>query len=264
MGMPTMARPFGFRRFLCLAIAIVSMLGGRASMAEPLRFVTFHLVPFTDLSDTNAPGFSVEVLRQVFVAMGQEASFEELPLSRGWAMVASGERDGIFGVNRTNERTSICYFPDEPLRQERWVFFVRTADAGRLKFSSFDDLIGHDIAVTGPVGGVYVPPELWKFLREHHNNMVETTDPPMAFAMLASGRVDYVIVNLVVGMREIAAMGLPGKIEPILTRNVMESGYRVCFSKARVDPAFVDAFSNALKQFKETEAFQAISRKYFP
>ena len=44
----------------------------------------------------------------------------------------------------------------------------------------------------------------------------------------------------------------------------MEDSYRVCFSKARVDPAFVDAFSRALKDFKQTEAFQAIYRKYIP
>ena len=37
---------------------------------------------------------------------------------------------------------------------------------------------------------------------------------------------------------------------------------RLC--KARVEPALVDAFSQALKQFKQTEAFQAIYHKYFP
>ena len=117
-----MARPFGFQRFLCLAMIIVSMLGGRALAAEPLRLVTFSLPPFMDLNDEKAPGFSVEVLRQVFAVMGQEGSFEELPFSRSWAMVAGGERDGIFGVVRTGERERICSFPDEPLTRERWVF----------------------------------------------------------------------------------------------------------------------------------------------
>jgi ABC-type amino acid transport substrate-binding protein len=35
-------------------------------------------------------------------------------------------------------------------------------------------------------------------------------------------------------------------------------------SKARVSPSLVEAFSRALKQFKQTEAFQVIYRKYFP
>jgi polar amino acid transport system substrate-binding protein len=65
-------------------------------------------------------------------------------------------------------------------------------------------------------------------------------------------------------MSEIAKMGLSGKIEPLLSRSVTEQGVYVCFTKARVSPALVDAFSRAVKQFKQTEAFQAIYRKYFP
>lgn len=59
-------------------------------------------------------------------------------------------------------------------------------------------------------------------------------------------------------------MGLSGKVEPILSRDVMEENLYVCFTKGRVSPAFVEAFSHALKQFKKTEAFQAIYHKYFP
>ena len=82
--------------------------------------------------------------------------------------------------------------------------------------------------------------------------------------MLAAGRVDYAVVNLTTGMQVIARMGLTGKIEPLLSRNVIEDGFSVCFSKARVSPALVAAFSRALREFKQTEAFQAIYRKYFP
>jgi polar amino acid transport system substrate-binding protein len=45
---------------------------------------------------------------------------------------------------------------------------------------------------------------------------------------------------------------------------VTVQGVYVCFSKARVSPAFVDAFSRALKQYKQTEAYQAIIGKYSP
>jgi polar amino acid transport system substrate-binding protein len=182
-------------------------------------------------------------------------------------MVYRGERDGMFTALRTSERERICYFPDEPLKQERWVFFVRTADAGKLKFSSFDDLVGHDIAVHRPADGVFeqptVSPELWKFLLEHHN-MVETLGTGVSFRMLAAGRVDYAVANLTTGIRYIGAMGLSEKIEPLLSRSVIEDGFSICFSKARVSPSLVEAFSRALKEFKQTEAFQAIYRKYFP
>jgi polar amino acid transport system substrate-binding protein len=263
-----MARLIGFRGFLCATIAVVWVLGGRPAAAEPLRLVTdISLGPYEHLNDDKAPGFSVEVLRQVFAVMGQDASFEAFPFNRSWAEMVRGEADGIFSEPRSGEQQRICSFPDEPLKQERWVFFVRTADIGKLKFSSFDDLVGHAIAVPAPAPGLFeqpiLSPGLSKFLREH-NNMVEISGNIVRLRMLAAGRVDYAVVNLSSGMREIAAIGLSGKIEPLLSRSVLEDAEYVCFSKARVSPALVDAFSRALRQFKETEAFQAIYRKYFP
>lgn len=263
-----MGRLAGFRGFLCATVAVLWVLGGRASSAESLRLVTdLSSGPFEHLSDEKAPGFSVEVLKQVLAAMGQDASFEAFPLNCSWMMIARGEADGIFSSWRTSERERIRSFPDEPLKQERWVFFVRTADIGKLKFSSFDDLIGHDVAVHGPVPGLFeqpvVSPELWKFLLEHHN-MVGTSGGIVSLRLLAAGRVDYAVVNLSGGMTYIARNELSGKIEPLLSRSVIEDGYYVCFTKARVSPALVDTFSRALKQFKQTEAFEAIHRKYFP
>jgi polar amino acid transport system substrate-binding protein len=262
------ARLVGFRALLFATTAVIATLGGRVAPAEPLRIVTDpYLGPFKDINIDKSPGFSVEVLRAVFAAMSQDASFEAIPPNRGWMMIVRGERDGVYAGLRTSERAQICSFPDEPLAQERWVMFVRTADVAKLKFSSFDDLIGHDVAVRGSLPGVFkqpaVSPELSKFLLEHHN-MVETNGIDEALRMLAAGHVDYVVANLSFGMNAVARMGFSGQIEPLLSRSAFEEGGYVCFTKGRVSPELVDAFSRALKQFKQTEAFRAIYRKYFP
>jgi polar amino acid transport system substrate-binding protein len=264
--MPAMARLVGFRALLCATIAVVWALTGRPSPAETLRLVT-DLYPLDNLGNDKAPGFSVEVLRQVFAAMGQDAFFEGLPSNRLWRMVLRGERDGAFAMLRTSERERICLFPDEPLSRARWFLFVRTADVGTLKFSSLDDLAGHDVAVHEAVPGVFEQPtvsaEMWKFLREHHN-MVETNSTTESLRMLAAGRVDYAVATRSLGMSAIAKMGLSGKIQPLLSRSVIDEDVYVCFSKARVSPSLVDAFSRALKQFKQTETFQGIWQKYYP
>jgi polar amino acid transport system substrate-binding protein len=264
----TVAKLTGLRGLLCAAIAIACMLSGRVSPAEPLRLVsTFWFGPVEDIGDNKAARFDVEVLKQLFAAMGQDAFFEGFPSNRAWRLILNRERDGMINATRTSEREAICSFPDEPLSQERFVFFVRTADLGKLTFSSFDDLIGHDVAVREQVPGLFEQPtlsaELWKFLREHHN-MVETLSGVESLQMLAAGRVDYAVVNLRFGMEEIARAGLSGKIEPLLSSSALEDNIYVCFTKERVSPSFVDAFSRALKQFKQTEAFQATYRKYFP
>jgi len=264
-----MARLIGFRSFLYATIVVVWAVSGRPSQAESLRLVTnVYRGPFENKGVGNAPGGSVEVIGQVFAAMGQDVSFESLPTNRAWMMIVRGERDGIFGVLHTSERERICSFPDEPLVHDTWVLFVRTADVGKLKFSSFDDLADHDVAVSESVlPGSFehpdVSPELWKFLREHHD-MVETSGTTESLRMLAAGRVDYALAGLVLAKRDIAAMGLSGKIEPLLSRSVIEEGIYVCFTKARVSPSLVEAFSRALRQFKQTEAYQTIMRKYSP
>ena len=80
--------------------------------------------------------------------------------------------------------------------------------------------------------------------------------------MLVAGRVDYTIMDLGLAKSEIPALGLSGKIEPLLSRSVADHEVSVCFTRARVSPAFVDAFSRALKKFKQTATFRAIEHKY--
>ena len=264
-----MARLIGVRGLLvCATTVVVWALSGRASPAEPLRLLSdLFLGPTEALDNDKERGVDVDVVRQVFAAMGHDVSIEFFSPKRAWTMIVRGEREGMLAVMRTGERERFCSFPDEPLAQARWVLFVRTADVGRLKFTSFDDLVGHDVAVVEPVPGVFeqpgVSPELWQFLREHHN-MVGTAGTAESLRMLVAGHVDYAVMALPLGRRNIARMGLSGKIEPLLDRSVMNADVSVCFSKARVSPSLVDAFSRALKQFKQTEAFEAIRRKYIP
>src|SRR5207302_9792945 len=81
--------------------------------------------------------------------------------------------------------------------------------------------------------------------------------------VLEAGRVEYAVLDFRQGMRLVGSMGLYGKVEPLLSRSLREDDMYVIFSKERVSPAFVDAFSHALGQFKQTDAFRAIFRKYF-
>jgi len=249
-----------FRLFLGVVFAVTLELVGQPAIAAPLRLVTDQWIPYENLSDAGAPGFSTEVLKHVFTSMGQEASFEEFPWARAMRLVFRGERDALFTAFHDEERARFCYFPKEPLARDKWIFFVRTADVGRLTFSSFEDLGEHRIAV---LRGASISPEFWDFVRQHHN-VTETASDEGNFRMLDAGRVDYVVASWVNGMRLIRSLGLDGKIEPLLSRSLKEDNLYVIFSKERVSQAFVDAFSDALRRFKQTETFRAIYRKYFP
>src|SRR5580700_4805901 len=94
-----MAKPIGewFRAFLGVAFAAVWVFGGPASTAAPLQLVTDRWIPYENLSDAEAPGFSTEVLKQVFVSMGQQASFEEFPWARAAGLVFREEQRALIG-----------------------------------------------------------------------------------------------------------------------------------------------------------------------
>src|SRR5262249_14333837 len=135
------------------------------------------------------------------------------------------------------------------------MFFVRAADAGRLNFSSLDDLVGLAIAV---LRGASISPEFWAFARQQRT-IRETASDEVNMRMLEAGRVDYVAASFVNGMRLIQSLGLEGKVTPLRSRSLKEDDMCVIFSKQRVSPAFVENFSEALRRVQQTEAVPATS-----
>jgi hypothetical protein len=76
-----MTRMMEFRALLCTVTAFVWALGAQASPAKSLRLVADFAPPYEDLDYKKAPGFSVEVLRQVFAGIAQEVSLEAFPIA---------------------------------------------------------------------------------------------------------------------------------------------------------------------------------------
>ena len=220
-----------------------------------------YLGHFKNINDDKSPGFGVEILRQVFATMHQNVSIDTLPTNRLWKMVVRGEREGIFPTVRSGERLQICDFPNEPLTHTSYTLFVRKSDVGKLNFHSIDDLVGHGIVIR-EVRESVLPPDLQDFFRVHQN-LTETDSDTESLRMLAAGHVDYAIMPTRFAPRAIGALGLSGKIEPLPSGDLGQGEDYVCFNKDRVSPAFVTAFSSALKQFKQTDQYRAIFRKYF-
>jgi hypothetical protein len=108
-----MAKRIGewFRAFLGVAFAAAWVLGGPTSTAAPLQLVTDQLMPYENLSDAEAPGFSTEVLKHVFAAMGQEVSFEEFPWARALELVFRGERDHSLLRSAITSESAFATFP---------------------------------------------------------------------------------------------------------------------------------------------------------
>jgi len=241
-----------------MAFAATLGLGGPRSIAAPLQLVTDQWVPYENLSDAAAPGFSTESSSTSSPRWGRKRLSRSFPWARAAGLVFRGERDAIFTAFYNEERARFCYFPKEPLARDKWVFFVRTAmsaGCGFLRSRTSSDTGSPCCAAPlyRPSSGISRSSMTSRGNRQRRSR----------FSHAGSGRVDFVVASFVNGVRVIAALGLDGKIEPLLSRSLKEDDLFIIFSKARVSQDFVDAFSEALRQFKQTEAFQAIYRKYF-
>jgi polar amino acid transport system substrate-binding protein len=101
------------------------------------------------------------------------------------------------------------------------------------------------------------------FLRKHHNAVV-TNSGSESLRMLAAGHVDYAVVNLQFGIWDIAKMGYPERSSRYCPAARSKTMFMSASPRRGLRPSFVDAFSRALKQFKQTGAYHAILLKYSP
>ncbi len=215
--------------------------------------------PYEDISNQQAPGFSTEVITNVFQSMGVNFNLEEYPWARGLKNVYEGISDALFTAFPSEERKRYCYYPDEPLATEKWVLFIRSEQKAKFQFRSYDDLKDKSIGV---LRGASVSEDFWAFVKRH-NNYQEVAIDELNFEKLMLGRIDCVVTSHSNGMVLVRKKGLKGKVVPLLTRIIKEDNLYIIFSKKTINPDFVGEFSRKLKNFKKTGEYQRIYDKYF-
>ena len=226
---------------------------------EILRLATDVWLPCENISNQQAPGFSTEVISQVLKEMKVETETRQFPWARALKDVFEVNRDALYTAFWTEERAYYCYYPDEPLAREKWVFFVRSDDINELSFSSYDELKNKQIGV---LRGASVTEDFWKFVKEHRNYEEVETDE-LNFRKLDRGRIDYVVTSYSNGLMLTKEMGLTAKIKPLAAPVIKEDNLYIIFSKKTVSPEFVERFSTALGTFKKTNFYRGIHEKYF-
>jgi polar amino acid transport system substrate-binding protein len=248
------------RVVLAIALTWLAALETPHALAdEALKIATDVWLPYENISNHGAPGFSTEVIRQVLHGMNVDSEILEFPWARAVKDVFEGKRDALYTAFRTEERAEYCHYPEEPLARDKWVFFVRSADIHQLSFSSYDEIQNRRIGV---LRSASVTEEFWKFVREHGNYEEVETDQ-LNFKKLAKGRLDYVVTSYSNGVILAREMGLAGQIAPLESPVIKEDDLYIIFSKRTVTADFVQRFSDRLKAFKKTAAYRSIYARYF-
>ncbi len=203
-------------------------------------------------------GLWIDMVRSTMDRMGEKYEKMELyPWARLFRMGLRGEVDGMLGA-KTPEREKYLWFTDEPLIRDPWVFFIRKSDVGTLKFDSYNDLKGHQV---GLMTDFAYTDELWKFVKRE-KNYEEVPVFEQNLHKLLSGRVDYIVNTLNIGICNARQMGILDQISPLTERVINDALFYVMFNKKNVSKAFVDRFSENLAAFKKTPEYKTLLTRY--
>lgn len=206
-------------------------------------------------------GFSTEVILAVLCKMKTEIKgrIEQYPWARGENMVIKGDIDMLYTAATSVSRSKITHYPSESLTESAWSFFIRSEDAGKIKFEELNDLKSRRIGV---VRAYVYTPELWDFMKQN-SNYEEVPGDEQNIKKLMYNRVDLIVMDLWNGLYLIKKMGLQGKIIA-LDKPIEKISLYPIFSMNTVSKDYVDKFSEELKAFKKTEGYKSLVKKYFP
>lgn len=223
-------------------------------LAEELELLTESWPPYVETDDDGARGLTVDILEEALEPLGIDLVVREVPWKRALAMVERGDADGIFPLNRNQERETFLRFPENPLAFSEGVLFHsvdRPLEVGRL-----GDLAGMRVGLSSGYqysGGLRETPGVF---------FEETPTDVLNFQKLAAGRIDVFPCDRLVGNAHLVELGFDDRIT-FHDRPLNRSAVFVGFSRARTDRdpelrALVDALSTRLRELVESGRHAAI------
>lgn len=243
----------------CISLTLTfAATADQASDSLQIAASEFPPYEYSDQSLLGVQGFSADLIRIVLKKMNVKIKRHSIyPWKRGLMMVYRGDIDAIHSASSTEERLKYSWFPQEPLTTSSKVFLIKKENLKKLKYESYEDLIGHTIGI---VRGFNYPADFLSFVKTQ-DNYHEVVKIEQLFDMLRADRLDYIVseanvANNIVKLKqlqnEIVILNKPLQIKPMF----------LIFSKKRVSKSFVDKFSVELKSFKNTDEFFMLCKKY--
>lgn len=130
-------------------------------------------------------GYSWDVVRESFHAVGYTINLKAVPWSRAMHYVKTGKADLIFPATKTKERTQTFHFSDNYTDRQQFVIYVPKESS--LKWKSLNSINGKRIATVNK----------WSFGEKYNNatkiKKVNVFKPEEGYNLLANKRVDGLV-----------------------------------------------------------------------
>ncbi len=227
---------------------------GAAGYPEKIRVVYTQWYPYTYMDGSTARGFEIETFKTVMNRMGVKVEFEQFPFKRCLKMLETGSADAAVSVLDTPDRRRYIIFPEEYISISRTLFFTRKDSKIRYR-GSLEDLKGYNIGV---IAGFSYGKE---FDNARYLKKEAVVDSERLVNMVLGGRCDLGIENQAVIKGIAKELGTESSIRFLIPPVHAQKLY-VGFSRAVHLEKLAADFSAALSEFKKTEHYRAILRKY--
>lgn len=224
------------------------------SLADSLRVVSEAWAPYVFKRDGRYVGVDLEVTERVLRALGHEVVWDLLPWKRAVRTVERGHAQAILDIVPTPQRTETLIFTDEPLSTTDTVLFYHRDRPH--SFESLSDLNGLVIGVSP--GYTY-----------SSTAFIESTgfrrEPAPSFEAnllkLIRGRLDMVAMDRRVGLYLAQELRIADQLR--YSETPLSSGrLYLAFHRSEAMAEIADAFGPALREFKQTEEYAAILKRY--
>lgn len=206
-----------------------------------------------------AAGFSTDVIREAYDAMGVDVRFKVMPYARCMDLVLEGVEVGCYNTNNDSLSLANYIMPEEPLFIGEMTLWARSDFTGRV---TVEDLIRRDEAVGVTLGYNYDAPGV----SFDYNDAIRKDPAPsvrMTLHKLVVGRYRFAAVEKMVARLVIRQNPELFEGEVHQVGLISRPGLYLSFSKVHPDgQRFSDLLDQGIRALKASGRYQELERKW--
>ncbi len=205
-------------------------------------------------------GVGVELLQAIFDRVdGVRLELPLVPWNRALRGVQQGTADGIGIVLRTPEREAYLDYSDAVFVSHNVVWYATARFPDGFEWHGYDDLKPYVLSV---VTGHSYGEELDRLLAAGAMNTVNVSSADKLFAMMDKGRIDFAIVDRLVGQALVADFGTPGERFGVADRPAAEEVFHIAFSRKTSARQLIPQVNRAIEELRLEGVIDRILARY--
>ncbi len=228
---------------------------------RPFTILSTQSAPFKYLDKHQQPaGLHVDVWKIIFqeLEVKHEFKFVNWGSKRVKTEIEKGNADLHFSLSKKKEREKLYIYPRQSYHSQRYSFFIRKKDKGRIKYDSLKDLKGLIVGAT----------QSYTYTKEFWNiglNLDVITNNSLHLQKLLKGRIDVALLKFHASLYELEKTGELDSIY-VLSKPLTERASFAAFSRIssqKDKQKVIENYDRIIRRLKRDGTIKNLYVKYF-